>query len=338
MPTLSYPQDLSIQQLRAVVAAADEFTQCPDVDSVFRSAVEFARNKLGLERSTIFMADEGFLRGTYGTDVRGKTTDEHNQQYRINALWSERLQALEALGVGWTTIQEMRFEWHEGQARPVGEGWIALTPMHSAQKLIGIFCNDTAISGSACDPNTQELVSVFCSLLGNIIERKRAENTLAEERNLMRTLIDSVPDYIYAKDTATHLILGNTALARLAGFTSPEPLIGQTVFDLFPHDLAQAYYLDDQMIMDSGQPLINREERTQDPDGNEIWLLTTKIPIRNSQGNVAGLVGVSRNITPLKQAQDALKISHEALEVRIQECIAELKQTNVTFQAEMKER
>jgi len=326
-----------VSGLRAVISAADELTYCPDVDTLFRQAVEFARAKLDIERCGISLPDGDHLQGIYGTNVRGETTDERNIQFEPNEQWYESLNVLQTEGGHYTVIEGLRRDWDGEQFHEINEGWIALTPIRSAQNLIGVFFNDTAISGAPLDPNTQEILSVFCSLLGNMIERKRAERALAEERNLLRTVIDNVPDYIFVKDTESRMILGNVAISQLLN-ESPEQFVGKTNADLFTEELAAHYTADDQSVMHSGLELRNREEMALDAKGNPLWLLTTKMPLRNQQGLVTGLVGISRDISELKRAQIALKQSNDDLEIRIQERVAELERANTALQTEMTER
>src|SRR5262245_47647056 len=121
-------------------------------------------------------------------------------------------------------------------------------------------------------------------------DRTKAQllNELADERQLLRTLIDSLPDVIYVKDTQSRFMVGNMAVAQLIGVRTPEELIGKNDFDFFPHDIARLYYDDEQDIIRSGRSLVNREEPTVDArTGKPGWLLTTKVVWRDRQGNIA---------------------------------------------------
>jgi len=154
---------------------------------------------------------------------------------------------------------------------------------------------------------TAELAKAVKELRNEISERKRAEEALAQERNLLRTLIDNLPDTIYVKDTKSRFVIGNIAVARLMGAKKPDELLEKTDFDFYPHELASKYYADEQEIIRSGQPLINREEPFEDQvTYKKGWVTTTKVPLRDSHGKVIGIVGLGRDITERKLAEEAL--------------------------------
>ena len=148
----------------------------------------------------------------------------------------------------------------------------------------------------------------------DITERKQAQEALAHERNLLRTLIDNLPDAIYVKDTEGRFVVGNQWVARVMGVAAPEALLGKSDFDFYPPELAAQFYADEQAIVGSGQPLIDREEPLLDlTTGRRGWLSTTKAPLRDGSGNVIGLVGIGRDVTERVQAQEALRRSARRL-------------------------
>jgi PAS domain S-box-containing protein len=147
----------------------------------------------------------------------------------------------------------------------------------------------------------------------NITKQKEAELKLIEERNLLRTLIDNLPDAIYAKDTAARKVMVNLADARNLGCQTEAEALGKSDFDLFPKEIAEKFYQDDQLVIQKGQKIINREEKAVRSNGEEFWLLTTKVPWCDAAGNIIGLVGIGRNITAIKQAEAKLEQAHQQL-------------------------
>ena len=151
-------------------------------------------------------------------------------------------------------------------------------------------------------------------VLGSLVDisaQKEAQETLAAERNMLRTLVDNLPDRIYVKDAECRFLLNNVAHMRALGATTLGEIIGKTDYDYRPRELARKYHADDLQVVRSGEPLHNREERTTFPSGGSGWLLTTKVPVKNEHGEVTGLVGISRDITARKQAEESLQESEE---------------------------
>ena len=141
----------------------------------------------------------------------------------------------------------------------------------------------------------------------DITLRKHVEDILTEERNLLRTLIDHLPDRIYAMDEEGRKTLSNTADWLASGKKTMEDVIGRTDFELYPLELAEQYGQLNREVLESGQVVINHEEPGVDPEGNPVSILTSKIPLRDGSGRVTGLVGVGRDITDRKQAEARVK-------------------------------
>jgi two-component system sensor histidine kinase/response regulator len=133
------------------------------------------------------------------------------------------------------------------------------------------------------------------------------------ERQLLRTLVDHVPDCMYAKDTESRFLIANQAVANIMGVRDPQDLIGKTDFDFYPPELANQYRRDEISILESGQAIINREEKAS-ISADLRWLLTTKVPLLDDLGKVVGLVGIGRDITKRKETERLLVEAKEAAE------------------------
>jgi PAS domain S-box-containing protein len=122
----------------------------------------------------------------------------------------------------------------------------------------------------------------------------------------LQALIDWVPDYLWVKDTESRFVVVNKALAVDSGRAKTSDMIGLTDFDLHKPEAAQEFRAIEQSIVDSGKPMIDREELVVGPSGAKKWLLSTKVPVRDDGNKSVGLVGIARDITGRKLA-DALR-------------------------------
>jgi PAS domain S-box-containing protein len=145
------------------------------------------------------------------------------------------------------------------------------------------------------------------------VERKKVENAFGDERDLLQALIDSLPDHIYIKDVEGHFLRGNSALARFLGVPDAAALEGKTDADYFPRELAQQFTEEEERIIQSEQPLVNREALMCDRGGQPHWVLTIKVPLRDYAGKTMGTVGINRDVTTLKQAEAELLRTHAEL-------------------------
>jgi len=153
------------------------------------------------------------------------------------------------------------------------------------------------------------MAGIVC-ILRNITERKRMEEVLTQEYNLLQTLMDNIPDSIYFKDKKNRFVRVNKAKAKHSNIT-PEEMIGKTDFDfILEEKRAKEAFADDTRIVESGKPLIDKVEKITRLDGRSFWASTTKIPWYE-EGKIIGTMGITRNVNERKQAEEAIRKSHQ---------------------------
>ncbi len=140
-------------------------------------------------------------------------------------------------------------------------------------------------------------------------ERQRLRAALEHERDLQRALMENLPDSIYFKDANSRFLHISKSKALKSGLTDAAEAVGKTDFDFFAPEDAQAGFDDEQGIIRTGQALVGKEEKHIWPDGRETWVVTSKLPLRDKQGNIIGTFGISHDITVQKQALQALRDS-----------------------------
>jgi PAS domain S-box-containing protein len=141
----------------------------------------------------------------------------------------------------------------------------------------------------------------------DITDLKRAEEKLRRSRDLLQSVIEHVPVRVFWKDRDLRFLGGNTLFATDAGCKHPDELTGKTDFEMGWKGQAELYRADDQTVMESGLPRLDYEEPQTTPDGSAIWLSTSKVPLRDEQNQVIGILGVYQDITERKRRETALK-------------------------------
>ncbi len=137
---------------------------------------------------------------------------------------------------------------------------------------------------------------------------KRAEEALRRSEQMLKIVIDHFPGLVFWKDRELTYLGANQASARSSGFDGPEDLVGKNDYDLpWARSEADEYRADDRLVMDRGEPRLHIQESHQGHEGKVRWLDTSKIPLRDEDGNVFGILGVAIDITEKKGAEDALR-------------------------------
>ena len=146
----------------------------------------------------------------------------------------------------------------------------------------------------------------------DVTQRQLTEEALAYERDLLRALLENIPDRIYFKDVNSRFLRCSASMIHRLGLSNASEVIGKTDFDFHPRELAREFFEDEKRIIVTGQPLINKLERQFSWQGAEVWASVTKVPIYSKSGAISGIIGISRDVTQLKQAELALKQARDA--------------------------
>ncbi|MDH4944553.1 EAL domain-containing protein [Sulfurimonas sp. C5] len=213
--------------------------------------------------------------------------------------------------------------WHE-TALQFGWKASAAIPIHRKDKVIGTL-NLYSIRLNAFTQHIQDLILKMVSSLDTALTnlennraREEAENARNESFNLLSSIINSLPTRVFWKDQNLIYMGCNTVFANDAGKESTDQIIGKSDYDMPWKEQAELYNNDDKEVMDSGKPKLFFDEPQTTLDGDIMWLRTSKVPLKNSSGDIIGIIGIYDNITQQKLTENQLKQSQEHLHAIIE--------------------
>lgn len=171
----------------------------------------------------------------------------------------------------------------------------------------------------------------------NFLKQKKQLSTshlraTLKEKELFEQLLNNLPDRIYFKDRESRFIIANKFVSEIMGAKSPEELLGKSDFDFYDKETAQPYYEDEQAIMKKGKAMIAKEEKGLNALGEEIMVSTTKIPLKDKHNHVVGIIGIGRDISAQKDAEDKLKV--QTINLQETNALLEERQEEVQQMAE----
>ncbi len=148
----------------------------------------------------------------------------------------------------------------------------------------------------------------------DITERRRAQEELFNSRQMLRSVLDNIPQRVFWKDRNSVCLGCNKAFALDCGYEDPSELVGKTSYETASAATADRYHADDREVMESGKPKINYEEPQIRRDGAQGWLITSKAPMYDRDGQVIGVLGTYGDITERKLMEEEIRQTNAYLE------------------------
>jgi len=322
---------ISYRSTRDFIATADYVAQTHEVMEVQERTQRHLMEMESGRRGFIATGDESFLRGfeeaqaqiiaNFNT-LKARTADTPQQTLRLDRLLTliqrnfaeqqieietRRTQgfaasvALFSKGESEKTAQDIRkiladFDQEQRQL---------LADRAGLTRQVGHGTTFTILAGSVFTFLALLVASVL--ILRDVAARHRAEEALAAEHHLLLSIIDTIPDHVYVKDVEGRFILDNVAHREMYGPKTEGTTTGRTVFDYYSADDAARFDDDDSRVIETGEGIFNVEELRLHEDGTELWIQTTKVPLRDTDGSIIGLVGISGDISDRKITEDQLR-------------------------------
>lgn len=220
---------------------------------------------------------------------------------------------------------------------PDSQGLDTFVRMHAAAAAVPIVVlsglDDESLATTAVSQGAQDYIvkgspdgSVLARAIRYALERCRVQQALVVEHDLLLSVINSIPDQVYVKDTESRFVAVNPVTARFFGAASPAQFVGKSDFDYFPRGLAEQFLTEERALLLYNEPCVNREAVIRDSDGHSHWVLTTKVPLRDRAGQITGLLGINRNITERKEAEETIRRANAELEQRVTERTSALRE------------
>ncbi|MEJ2748049.1 MAG: PAS domain S-box protein [Anaerolineae bacterium] len=307
---LQFTQKLTVLQEITIQLSTAESS-----DDLCRQAVQLGRSRLGFDRASIWFIEAhlGIMRGSFGTDELGKLRDERKARVELQhegAAWHV-FSGKESMAL----VEQVPLHDHQGPG--VGKGDNAIAALWDGDEVIGVICVDNLLAQQPIERYQLEILRLYATTLGHLITRKWAEEALRENEQLLRTLINSTPDFICFKDGKGRWLEANESGLELfylknidyRGKTDPE--LAEFTEPIYRQAFLACESSDEKAWQAGG---ISRDEETiPKPDGTHKTFDVIKVPVFETDGSRKGLVVLGRDITERKQASEALSASEAEL-------------------------
>jgi len=294
-----------------VLKISSRFASTTEVDS----AIDATLNEIGMlsksDRAYLFLMrpNASIVDNTHewcAPDIEPQIDNLKDIPFHLLPWWMKQLENNETIFI--EDVGQMPAEAHSEQQILEAQGIksVLVLPVKIGEKLAGFIGFDYVKQPTIASDIDLAILRVSAELIGHALERQRFRQTLMHERDLLQALMDNIPDTIYFKDAEGRFTRINKSQAKVLGITSAEEAIGKTDFDFFNTEHARKAFDDEQKLLKGGIPVINQMEYFQ-TDGQWRWMSATKVPIRNAENQIIGLVGVSHDMTRQKQIEEALR-------------------------------
>jgi PAS domain S-box-containing protein len=215
------------------------------------------------------------------------------------------------------------FKQHVTGLIPGSIGTCELRLVHKTGRIVWV------VSFAECiEDYSREGQTVLYGGLVDITDKKQVEQELRDTKNIIEGIIDAIPVRVFWKDKDLVFLGCNKAFANDAGFSDPKEIIGKDDYQMVWREQAELYRSDDRHVIESGCAKFHIEEPQTTPEGKSITLLTSKVPLLSSTGEIRGIIGTYLDITKRKTIERELSKLNEELDLRVRQRTAELEEAN----------
>ena len=300
-----------------VVRISARFASALDVDEAISDSLDEIGKVSKADRAYVFLFDKGSetASNTHEWCAEGIEPQQQNlQQLPLNSMpwWMDKLYKNEIIEIADVASLPPEAEAEKALLESQNIRSLLVLGIKIAGTLTGFIGFDFVNQPMKWTDSNLATLKVTAEVIGHALERATFRQALMLERDLLQALMDNIPDTIYFKDTKSRFTRINKAQAEVLGLPSTEAAIGKTDFDFFNNEHAQIAYDDEQRLFKSGKPVIGKQEYFK-TGGTWKWMSATKVPIRDENGNITGLVGVSHDMTEQKNIEHKLRVRESFL-------------------------
>ena len=307
------------ERLTRVLNTINELSKIESFDDLCRGSVELAIERLGFDRVGLcfFSEDQQTLLGIYGTDEKGRLRNEKHLKRPLK----ETPTVLQLLKSQESVVFFKDEALYNDNLEYVGSGYHAVARLWNGEKIIGIYAVDNLLSRAPITDEDLKVLDVYGTAMGHLFTLKRAEEDLFNSRQMLLLVLNTIPQIVFWKDRNSKYVGCNKSHAQDCGYENPSDLIGKTDEATSSAALAEHFRADDKQVIETGKPKLNYEESMVKNDGSLGWLKTSKVPLRDKDGSVIGVLGTYEDITEQKRALETLALFRHTIK-SIGECIS----------------